>query len=182
MLEGTGITSVSRETLHEIDGTIESLSRLLEGMRVEHARQSEETDELRGELSRMREREEKLNEALTRLRHWLALDAEAMLGAGISTMPARLAGLEAGAEQLRAEADANKRLAQQSRQHAEASVSAMHDQVERMRDQIDSLSAEVRSVTAERDALRARLEEHETLLKTAGLEIEFRPARSGRSE
>lgn len=124
----------------------------------------------------MREREDKLNEALTRLRHWLALDTEAMLSPGVP-MSTGLAGLEEGAEHLRAEADANKRLAtvaRQSQEDAEASLSEMRDQVE-------SLTRQVASVTAERDDLQARLEAHETLLKTAGLEIEFRPGKGKRS-
>ena len=176
MIEGTVISgsSAPREALHEIHGTIESLSRLLDDMRVEHARQSEETDELREELTRMRDREEKLNGALIRLRHWLALDAEAMLSPNTST---RLAGLEAGAEQLREEAESSKRMAsaaQQGQEHAEASLA-------QMRAQVESLTRQVAGVTKERDALKTRLAEHETMLQEAGLEIEFRSKKGRKS-
>lgn len=172
MTEATAITSASREALHEIDGTIESLTRLLDDMRVEHARQVEEAGTLREELARMHEREQSLNEALTRLRHWLALDAEAMLSPGMSG----LAGLEAGAEQLRAEADANRQLAsaaQQGRDDAQATITDL-------RERLGDLTRRLDGVTAERDELRSRLQEHEALLKTAGLEIEFRPSKRPR--
>jgi len=179
---------VSHEALHEIDGTIDSLSRLLADMREAQAQHDAETAALEAELEQMRRREASLSEALTRLRHWLALDTEAMLSARKApsdainlptprSLEAGLAGLEAGAEQLRAEADSNRQIAliaRRSRKDAEQTIDALNQRVRELEAQVDS-------VTRERDGLRERLDEQERLFEAAGLEIEWRPAKPRRS-
>lgn len=160
--------------LGEYDQTIDSLAHLLATVRTLEAQHTTETARLHDELTSMRQREATLAAALARLRDALAADADAMFGTEIS---GDLEDLQTGAANLRAESDERRRRAEA----AELARARSEQMVKSMRDEIAQLQAELQGAVADREAMRERLEEHERRLAEAGLEIEWRPLRRGRS-